>query len=371
MSNTTASNDGVVFKITLERRNGTELRRVRGTFSFDEMSTVIRHMWNSAPKRLHVEYVDEDGDRVRVGSELEWSEALQHHIDLNQHVVRLFARRGRKGTDASVVEDSESESDRPDRTGTAPAVPRLNMPVVKHDDAPMSLSAPEAAMPRETTDVSAVMSREATEGTSEHENTIDLLSRLFDCDAAKEIQDMFSKVDFAPIVTRRVDAVAQEVHVDVDKIALRHFTVTRTNLWIGNGLYEKAESTLDAAMRVWPDDHIFEYNAACSSSLRGDLEKSLELLSIAVDHGYRNVQQLKRDPDLENARGHPDFSRVIDAARGDQVVVADAEPEVVAAPKEEKKAPEPKAASDVERFMAVFPHMSEAEAAAVLKRPSP
>jgi hypothetical protein len=356
MSN--ASADGcVVFKITLERRSSAELRRVRGNFTFEEMTSVIRHMWNSDPKRLHVEYVDEDGDRVCIGSELEWSEALQHHVDRNLAVVRLFARRGQKGEDS---DDMASESDAESRTLT-PVVPPLNVNAT-HQAAkePKSLT-PEASagdedgMAQEATDAS-------TEGTNDHENTIDLLSRLYDCDAAKEMQDMFSRVDFKPIVTRRVDAVAQEVHVDVDKVALRHFTVTRTNLWIGNALYEKAESTLEAAMRVWPNDHIFEYNTACSASLRGDLDKALQLLVLATEHGYRNVQQLKRDADLENVRSHPDFVQVINAARGDQVVVDD-----VPKPREAPEAPAQQV-SDVDRFLAVFPHMTSEEADNVLKR---
>jgi len=355
MSSVTDS-DSTVFKITLERRSSSEMRRVRGNFSFDEMTSVIRHMWNSDPKRLHIEYVDEDGDRVCVGSQLEWVEALQHHADRNLAVVRLFARRGQKGDDSDG--DDVSSVDGGNRPSSMPAVPPLNVNATQVPAEDVPTADEEQGMAQEASNVS-------TEGTADHENTIDLLSRLYDCDAAKEMQDMFSRIDFKPIVNRRVDAVAQEVHVDVDKVALRHFTVTRTNLWIGNALYEKAESTLEAAMRVWPNDHIFEYNAACSASLRGDLDKALQLLVLATEHGYRNVQQLKRDADLENVRSHPDFTRVLNAARGEEIVVDDAprEAPTVAAP-----TPDCQPTSDTDRFLAVFPHMTAEEADKVLKR---
>src|SRR4051794_21377594 len=72
-----------VFKVVLEKgaTKESEVRRVRGNFKFDEMVTIVRHMWNSAPKRITIEYIDEDNDRIRVGSELEWNEAIQQHVD--------------------------------------------------------------------------------------------------------------------------------------------------------------------------------------------------------------------------------------------------------------------------------------------------
>eukprot|EP00672_Neobodo_designis_P020750 CAMPEP_0174851806 /NCGR_PEP_ID=MMETSP1114-20130205/23984_1 /TAXON_ID=312471 /ORGANISM="Neobodo designis, Strain CCAP 1951/1" /LENGTH=382 /DNA_ID=CAMNT_0016086363 /DNA_START=51 /DNA_END=1199 /DNA_ORIENTATION=+ len=361
MSNTSVA-EGTVFKISLERRGGVELRRVRGVFSFEEICSVIRHMWNSDPKRINIEYEDEDGDRIRVGSELEWSEAIHHHADRGDRVVRLFAKRGTKAGDRARTSDSSSDGETVETTAQAEAIPKAVVPPLPlHDN-----SSPQQKSDEPTSEIPADegMSRQGTEGTADHENTIDLLSRLFDCDAAKEIQDMFSKVNFSPIVSRRVDAVAQEVHVDVDKVALRHFTVTRTNLWIGNALYEKAESTLEAAMRVWPDDHIFEYNAACSASLRGDLEKAMSLLEQAVEHGYRNVQQLKRDPDLENVRGHPNFGRIIEASRGTHVEVVEHNDDTETSGAAKVDAP----VTDVDRFLAVFPHMTSEEAERVLKR---
>jgi hypothetical protein len=398
----------VVFKVVLEKgaTKEPEVRRVRGNFKFDEMVTIVRHMWNSAPKRITIEYIDEDNDRIRVGSELEWNEAIQQHVDRGQvTALRLFVRRGRRcDRKRGMVDDSsDSEAD------TAPAPVAPVAPVIPPlmveralsslavdqtqfaipDVEPMTVEqdeytpVPEApVVPPFTCGMheSALVAADDDALSREHEATIDLLSRLYDCDAAKEMLDMFSRVDFSPVVARRVDAVAQEVHVDVDKIALRHLTVTRTNLWIGNGLHEKAETTLSAALAVWPNDAILEYNLACAASLRGNAVKAVEYLRAAVAHGYRNAQQMKRDPDLARAREHADFATVLDLARGfaaprSMPTVAAVEP-AVPAPEEPAPVapastvpPAPQAPeTDVDRLLAVFPHLTTAEAAGLLRR---
>jgi hypothetical protein len=291
-------------------------------------------------------------------------------------MLKLFVRRAtikteKKREEPTAHDSSDSEADDvvPIVPGTVvqPVVPPLAVERVLDRDVDVKTEPTSPADERPTaTEAPVVPTKEAVPDdepvSREHECTIELLSRLYDCDASKEMLDMFSRVDFTPIVSRRVDAVAQEVHVDVDKIALRHLTVTRTNLWIGNGLYEKAEATLTAALEVWPGDAILEYNIACASSLRGDVNKSIKHLRDAVTHGYRNTQQMKRDPDLSHVRDHPEFTAVLDLARGGAPATPPAAPVAmpsVATPKEE---------TDVDRLIAVFPHLTAVEAAGLLRR---
>jgi len=159
-----------------------------------------------------------------------------------------------------------------------------------------------------------------------HQAVVDLLSRLYDCDAAKEMLNMFSSINFTPVVKRRVDANAGEVHVDIDNVALRHLTISRSNMWIGSKLYEKAEATLESALLVWPNDKVLEYNMACSSSLRGDKVKALAMLEAAVTHGYDDAAQLMADSDLSNIRNCGRFKRLVAMARGESALETASDP---------------------------------------------
>lgn len=427
---TTRFSNEPAFKIELQKNSkSTELRRLRGTFSFDQFISVIRNMWNSAPRRLVIEYDDEDGDRIRIGSELEWQEAVAQAVERGMPAVKLFVRRYKGGKDTKPASDSEDEAD--DQAAVAPAsttsgrrdageptshsspdvvvidpmpmlsaesstgsvprcVPGLDLARVSSGASLLKPSTPEApahapsqSAAREPSPAPIMVPVVEVSGDgqpSENELTIDLLSRLYDCDAAREMMDVFSIVNFAPVVTRRVDGVAQEVHVDVDRAALRHLTVMRTNQWIGSRLYEKAESTLEAASRLWPEDSVILYNLACSASLRGDVHRSMEMLTAAVEAGFDNVQQLRSDPDLEHTRDHPDYVSLLRrAANRTQEQQQEQQPSVVPtspvpaptraaaaaatfAPKKATRVP----AELVAQVIAMFPDFTQTDAEALL-----
>jgi len=56
-----------------------------------------------------------------------------------------------------------------------------------------------------------------------------------------------------------------------------------------------------------PEDPIVRYNLACSLSLLGEIEQSLEELKLAVLLGYDDTPYILQDKDLANLRNHPRF----------------------------------------------------------------
>jgi hypothetical protein len=204
---------------------------------------------------------------------------------------------------------------------TPVAVPAEHLPPDEHVE---RVQTQECVQPEPTTTVAKPVTPEretgvdgrgaaaaSTEGEPAHEATFALLSQLYGCDVAKEMLDMSGRL-FTPVAKRVKDAPAQVIRVEVDGNALRRLTLTRTNLWVREGQHDKAEAALKAALAVWPGEATaIEYRLACSASLRGELATSLNYLNEAVLHGYHNVQQMKRDPDLANVRDHPDFSNVL------------------------------------------------------------
>lgn len=383
---------GIAIKFELQRTKEVELRRLRGDFTFDELLTSVNHMWgSSAPKNLLIEYVDDEGDRVKIGSEAEWGEAVTQFLSTGSPALRLFVRRARKSGGSRKAEEADTGSDaeateQPAAAAAERRTPstRVAVPPLKLPEAPSALPptpaapAPAALPPAPASPAAEAMMPRVETGDDSQAAVVDLLSRLYDCDAGREMMNMFSSVDFAPIVRRRLDAVAGEVLVDVDNVALRHLTISRTNMWIGQRLYEKAEATLEAALLVWPADQVLEYNAACAAALRGDVVKALAQLEAAVTHGYNDVSQLETDPDLASLRQTARFKSIMAGVRARTDVAAPVPPvstdvaaPVVATPVATAPTPAP---AEKEKFdpvatlMAMFPQLSADAAARVLKR---
>lgn len=70
-----------------------------------------------------------------------------------------------------------------------------------------------------------------------------------------------------------------------------------------------------------PNDSLVHYNLACSFSLTGQQEEAVEALEQALECGYRDFKWLSDDPDLEDLRAHPSYSRIRSKIRSLKVKV--------------------------------------------------
>lgn len=83
------------------------------------------------------------------------------------------------------------------------------------------------------------------------------------------------------------------------------------------GLYTNAGRIEDGLrmdrrlVRLWPEKPVAHYNLACSLALKRRSKDALEALEKAVELGYRDVEWMLEDPDLDNLRNHPSFARLI------------------------------------------------------------
>ncbi|MBL7222463.1 MAG: hypothetical protein ISS72_01290 [Candidatus Brocadiae bacterium] len=66
------------------------------------------------------------------------------------------------------------------------------------------------------------------------------------------------------------------------------------------------------------NDPIVRYNLACSHSLLGQYELSIEALRQAVVLGYSDVGFLQKDPDLEGLRTDPRYATLLEQLLGQQ-----------------------------------------------------
>ena len=91
------------------------------------------------------------------------------------------------------------------------------------------------------------------------------------------------------------------------------------------GLYTK-EGRIDDGLkmdrklvRLLPDNATAHYNLACSLALKKRRPEALRCLERAIDLGYRDVDWMLQDPDLDALKKHPAFIALADAMKARSV----------------------------------------------------
>lgn len=69
-----------------------------------------------------------------------------------------------------------------------------------------------------------------------------------------------------------------------------------------SGRYEDTLRVDRKLANLLPANPVAHYNVACSLSLLGRADESVDALEKAIALGWSDFKQLKKDPDLENAR---------------------------------------------------------------------
>lgn len=66
-------------------------------------------------------------------------------------------------------------------------------------------------------------------------------------------------------------------------------------------------------VRLQPDNATAHYNLACSLALSKRRQDALRVLRRAVQLGYRDLDWMQQDPDLEAIKAHPEFQALVEA----------------------------------------------------------
>jgi hypothetical protein len=80
---------------------------------------------------------------------------------------------------------------------------------------------------------------------------------------------------------------------------------------IEKGKYEDAERLLREQLEIDDSDFVTYYNLACVKGLMKDGPASAKLLVEAIEHGFIDLYQLKRDPQLSLARQQPGIENLL------------------------------------------------------------
>ncbi len=81
------------------------------------------------------------------------------------------------------------------------------------------------------------------------------------------------------------------------------------------GLHEKGLQIDSRLTQLCPDEPTFHYNLACSYSVLGRCDESMCALANAIELGYDDFDQMKRDEDLANLRSSPRFEELLNRRR--------------------------------------------------------
>jgi len=75
-------------------------------------------------------------------------------------------------------------------------------------------------------------------------------------------------------------------------------------------LFQNAKEILQRILKLSPNDIIALYNLACAESLLGNEDEALENLEKAIDAGYGDVNHMKSDRDFNNIRNTEGFKKL-------------------------------------------------------------
>ena len=97
-----------------------------------------------------------------------------------------------------------------------------------------------------------------------------------------------------------IDSTYEQAYKDLNRLFVK------TKNW------NAAEQNLLEWLEVTPDKAVNYYNLACVKSIQGEVEKGMDYLEMAFKKGYRNLDKVQKDSDIENLRKSENFGPLVE-----------------------------------------------------------
>jgi len=81
-------------------------------------------------------------------------------------------------------------------------------------------------------------------------------------------------------------------------------------------MFEEAAQDFEFCYKAGFNKSVAAYNLCCAHSLLGRKDAAIRWLQKAVEGGWRGVEFLKNDSDLDNIRSDPRFQRILRSLEG-------------------------------------------------------
>lgn len=101
-------------------------------------------------------------------------------------------------------------------------------------------------------------------------------------------------------------------------------------MYLGNaytiqGRHEEGLRVDKKLAELRPEDPIVRYNLACSYSLVGDVDVAIKELEISIKLGYKDIQHIEKDRDLERLRCDKRYWELLDKLKRANMAIRDKE----------------------------------------------
>jgi len=254
---------------------------------------------------LVFEYRDEEGDLIRINSEMEWRECLQ--VLLGEKVKKIIAKTPVTAPPSAPCQKKKCGSfkkchrERKDKPKCCPQqnenpfnsllkdLPNM-LPFLLSQFSNFCPSSPAAA---------TTTSSSSSSSSSSNACPFSMLSELMN---NLQLSDLLTQIQKG-VSVQHLMKITQYFH----DIALSLFEEKR---------FEEAKFILEILCQVDPKNIYFTYNLACAVSLLNrDLSRAVQLLRQAISNGYTNFTHIDKDSDLNNLRSHPEFMALMTSLR--------------------------------------------------------
>jgi len=222
---------------------------------------LLTHYPTSYHPELRVQYVDSEGDRIDVNSELEWAEMFEQFP--NDSVIKIHILEGNAGKYFKDGPSAEPISIyNADKTPVSPSCGFLKSTVPK------------------------------------------CLEMFF---PSGKILPYNVPSFLGGIVTVTKQTSQLEVDIDVDISKLRTTLFNKGLSHFDHKEYDIANHTFRALCVLDPQNPLNYYNVACAESLSGNIAEATLQLSKAIELGYQDFAHMAKDSDLDNIRNTKEF----------------------------------------------------------------
>eukprot|EP01129_Flabellula_baltica_P005634 TRINITY_DN204_c0_g1_i1.p1 TRINITY_DN204_c0_g1~~TRINITY_DN204_c0_g1_i1.p1 ORF type:complete len:379 (+),score=123.95 TRINITY_DN204_c0_g1_i1:51-1187(+) len=291
------------FKIYFSEEN---IRRIRlpEVPSYEKFMNLLQE---SYPANFHIElsvkYIDEDGDKISVDSQMEWEEMIDAHT--GESHIKLYVEEG----EGAYFKDG-------------PHAEPLKFYV--DEMTKEAINTADEVLAELQKNVSEVLESVYRDGRIIPDHIPEFLK---DALTPKYLEKNVVDLDVnIPLLFDSFHSKALQLLDSVDASDL-----------------EKAKDYFLASLQLFPEHMIALYNLACTESLLGNVQGAVENLEKAVNAGYRDLSHMLQDADLDNIKNTEAFqiitAKISSLLEPEQEVVA--EETVVPEPSVETVVPEP------------------------------
>jgi tetratricopeptide (TPR) repeat protein len=144
---------------------------------------------------------------------------------------------------------------------------------------------------------------------------------IADCDEATKRKPNLAGANgcrgIAHYFKREFDAAITYLSKDIGVVAQPASELTFRGLaYAQKRDFDRADADCAKAIQMRPDDPAVLYNCACVYALKEDKAKAIEYLNKAADKGFRNLEVLGTDSELNSIRDEAGYKEVVARLRG-------------------------------------------------------